>query len=175
MNHMKKTRAVALTGMLFALAVVLSIAEGMFTPLLGLPPGVKLGLANIVVMYALFFMNARQAALLVVLKSLFSFLVRGASAGAMSLAGGLASLLVMLLVLAISRKRASYLIISVLGAVSHNLGQLAMASLWLGTALGLGYAPILIVSGIVMGSVTSLSLRTLLPALGRVQTQKEEE
>lgn len=172
MKRFQKTRAVALSGMLFALAVVLSIAEGAFTPLLGLPPGVKPGLANIVVMYALFFMGTRQALILVVLKSLFAFLVRGASAGAMSLAGGLVSLAVMLLALFLSRKKASYLTLSVLGAVGHNMGQLAMAAWWLGTALGLAYAPVLIVSGIVMGAVTSLSLRALLPALEKLEAAK---
>ena len=53
----EKTRRVALMGLLFALSVVLSFLEGTLTPLLGLPPGVKLGLANVVVMYALFFLG----------------------------------------------------------------------------------------------------------------------
>ncbi|MEG0110620.1 MAG: Gx transporter family protein, partial [Oscillospiraceae bacterium] len=68
---MKKfsTRSVALTGMLFALAIVLSFAEGMLTPIFGLPPGVKLGLSNIVVMYALFFMGRKEAVMLIILKS----------------------------------------------------------------------------------------------------------
>ena len=55
----EKTRRVALMGLLFALSVVLSFLEGTLTPLLGLPPGVKLGLANVVVMYALFFLGQR--------------------------------------------------------------------------------------------------------------------
>ena len=63
----KKAHEVALSGLLFALAIVLSMAESAITPLLGLAPGVKIGLANIVVMYAVFFMGARQALLLVVL------------------------------------------------------------------------------------------------------------
>lgn len=49
-----KTRQVALSGLLFALAMALSFMESAITPLLGLIPGVKIGLANIVVMYALF-------------------------------------------------------------------------------------------------------------------------
>lgn len=172
-NTKDKTRRVALTGMLFALAIVLSLLEGTLTPLLGLPPGVKPGLANIVVMYALFFMGTKQALVLVVLKGLFVFLVRGASSGAMSLAGGVVSLCVMLVLLFATRKKASYLILSVAGAVSHNLGQLAMASLWLGTPLGLAYAPVLILSGIGMGVLTSLSLRALLPALEKTGLTKK--
>lgn len=159
------TRNVALTGMLFALALVLSLAEGAIAPVLGLPPGVKPGLANIVVMYALFFLGAGQAAALVVLKSLFAFLTRGLAASLLSLAGGLASLGVMLLLWLITGRRASYLALSVAGAISHNMGQLAMAALWLSSGFSLAYAPVLIVSGIAMGALTSLSLRSVLPAL----------
>lgn len=70
----EKTRRVALMGLLFALSVVLSFLEGTLTPLLGLPPGVKLGLANVVVMYALFFLGRGSAFTLVLLKSFFVLL-----------------------------------------------------------------------------------------------------
>ena len=172
-NRSKKARRVALGGMLFALACLLSLLEGTVTPLLGLPPGVKPGLANIVVMYALFFLDGRRAAELVALKGLFAFLTRGASAAALSLAGGFLSLAVMVVLRLVTKKRASLLALSVAGAVSHNLGQLAMAALWLSSAFSLAYAPVLIVSGIVMGAVTSISLKVLLPALERLGLSAE--
>lgn len=162
----EKARQTALGGMLFALAIVLGIVEGLIAPLLGLPPGVKPGLANIVVMYALFFLGKRQAVLLVLLKALFALLTRGASAGALSLAGGLLSFAAMCLLLLLP-DRPSFLILSIAGAICHNLGQLLMASLWLQTAFSLAYAPVLIISGIGMGAITALSLRVLLPALER--------
>lgn len=168
MKSVKNTRRIALCGMLFALAIVLSIAESMITPALGLPPGVKLGLANIVVMYALFFLGTGSAFTLAVLKSLFAFLTRGVFAGLLSLSGGLFSLAAMWLVLLLSRRKASYLILSVTGAICHNLGQLAMAALLFTTALSLAYTPVLIVSGIGMGILTSLSLKAMLPALEKV-------
>ena len=90
----EKTRRIALSGLLFALAMALSFIEGTLT-IPGLLPGMKLGLANIVVMYALFFMGPRQALVLDVLKALFVFLVSGFTAGLLSLCGGLLSLLVM--------------------------------------------------------------------------------
>ena len=68
----EKTRRIALSGLLFALAMALSFIEGTLT-IPGLLPGMKLGLANIVVMYALFFMGPRQALVLDVLKALFVF------------------------------------------------------------------------------------------------------
>ena len=162
----QKARGVALGGMLFALAILLSFVEGMAAPALGLPPGVKPGLANIVVMYALFFLGRGQALTLVLLKSFFAMLTRGPSAGALSLAGGLLSLSALLLLL-LPLEKPSYFVLSVAGAVSHNLGQLLMASLWLKTAFSLAYAPVLIVSGVGMGAVTAVSLRLLLPALER--------
>ena len=85
----EKTRRIALSGLLFALAMALSFIEGTLT-IPGLLPGMKLGLANIVVMYALFFMGPRQALVLDVLKALFVFLVSGFTAGFLSLCGGLA-------------------------------------------------------------------------------------
>ena len=90
----EKTRHIALSGLLFALAMALSFIEGTLT-IPGLMPGMKLGLANIVVMYALFFMGPKQALVLDVLKALFVFLVSGFTAGFLSLCGGLLSLLVM--------------------------------------------------------------------------------
>ena len=89
-----KTHEIALSGLLFALAMALSFVEGTLV-IPGLMPGMKLGLANIVVMYALFFMGGKQALVLDLLKALFVFLVSGWTAGFLSLCGGLFSLLVM--------------------------------------------------------------------------------
>ena len=88
-----KTHSIALSGLLFALAMALSFIEGTLV-IPGLLPGMKLGLANIVVMYALFFMGPKQALVLDILKALFVFLVSGWTAGFLSLCGGLLSLLV---------------------------------------------------------------------------------
>ena len=150
-----------------ALAIVLSMAESAITPLLGLAPGVKIGLANIVVMYAVFFMGARQALMLVVLKALFTLLTRGPVAGLLSLCGGLLSLGVMWALYHLPH-RPTWFILSVCGAVAHNLGQLAGAGVVLSSRLALGYAPVLLVSGLAMGGVTAASLSALLPALEKM-------
>ena len=62
----------------------------------------------------------------------------------------------------------SYLVISILGAIGHNMGQLFGAAMLTGTALTLYYFPILILSGIGMGFVTGLVLKTVLPALEKL-------
>jgi heptaprenyl diphosphate synthase len=157
------TRQLALCGLLFSLALVLGLLEGWLAPLLGLPPGVKPGLSNIVVLYALLFLGRRPAAVLAVLKAVFALLARGAAAGLLSLSGGLLSLVVMA-VLLLPKRRPGALLLSVAGALGHNAGQMLVVRLWLGP-FSLYYAPILIISGAAMGSLTAVLLRALLPAL----------
>ena len=170
----EKTRRIALSGLLFALAMALSFIEGTLT-IPGLLPGMKLGLANIVVMYALFFMGPRQALVLDVLKALFVFLVSGFTAGFLSLCGGLLSLLVMWVLYYKLPFRPTWFILSVCGALSHNIGQLLGAGLILSSAMSLYYAPVMLVLGLVMGALTSLTLRAVLPALGRLGYNTREK
>lgn len=165
--HNSKARTVALTAMLFALAMALSWLESCITPLLGLIPALKLGLSNIVVMYAILFLRTRTAFLLVVLKALFAFLTRGATAGALSGCGGLLSLLVFWILLHLPFSVSGYLF-CVCGALAHNLGQLAAASVLLSSSMALAYAPVLLVAGIVVGSLSNVLTGSLFAALPKV-------
>ena len=159
-NHRnyQKTRHIALSGLLFALAMALSFIEGTLV-IPGLLPGMKLGLANIVVMYALFFMGPRQALVLDVLKALFVFLVSGFT---------LLSLAVMWVLYYLLPVRPTWFILSVCGALAHNVGQLLGAGVIISSSLSLYYAPVMLVLGLVMGALTSVTLRALLPALGKM-------
>ena len=170
----EKTRHIALSGLLFALAMALSFIEGTLT-IPGLLPGMKLGLANIVVMYALFFMGVRQALYLDLLKALFVFLVSGGTAGFLSLCGGLLSLLVMWVLYYKLPFQPTWFILSVCGALAHNVGQLLGAGLILSSAMSLYYAPVMLVLGLIMGALTSLTLKAILPALGRLGYNTREK
>ena len=97
-NRSARVRQTVLMGLMFALAMVLSYVESMIT-VPGLPPGVKLGLSNIVTMYCVFFLGWKQAYTLAVLKGFFALLTRGFTAACMSTAGGLVSVTVMLLLI----------------------------------------------------------------------------
>ena len=158
-------------GMLLCLAIVLSFVEGMIPPLPALPPGVKLGLSHLVVIYCLFFLNGKSACGVSLLKSLFVLLTRGVSAGFLSLCGGLLSVVVM--AIAIRPQKLSYLILSILGAVSHNIGQIVAASLLFKSATVFYYLPVLIVSGVLMGTLTAVLMKALLPALKRISGKRE--
>ncbi|MBC8569333.1 Gx transporter family protein [Oscillospiraceae bacterium NSJ-54] len=173
-KHGSAAYNVAFTGLLFALAVVLAFLEGLLPTAAFLPPGVKLGLSNIITMYALFFVGGKRATAVAVLKSLFVFLTRGFTASVLSLCGGLLSLGVMLLLIRLKKVKLHYLTVSIFGAVFHNLGQIAAASLLLETALVFYYLPVIILSGIVMGVVTGITLRIVMPALDRLQHKVNE-
>lgn len=160
--------------MLFALAMALSFVEGNVV-IPGLLPGLKIGLANVVIMYALFFLGPKQALFLDLLKALFLFLVAGWTAGFLSLCGGLLSWLVMWLLYYVLPWRPTWFILSVCGALSHNIGQLLGASLILSSTLALYYAPVMLVLGLAMGTVTALVLRAVLPALSRLGFSTENK
>ncbi|MDR1599185.1 MAG: Gx transporter family protein [Oscillospiraceae bacterium] len=159
-------RRVTLDGALFALAVVLSVVEGML-PMPAPVPGVRLGLANIAVMYALLFVGRRDALTLAVLKGLFAFVTRGVVAGALSLSGGAASVIIMIILMAAFRERVSYAMLSVAGALAHNAGQMAVVKFIYSSLTLAAYAPALVISGIASGIVTAAILRALLPAVRR--------
>lgn len=162
----KKAQNIALLGVLFALAMALSFCESGIAPLLGLMPAMKLGLSNIVVMYALLFLSKKQALVLVALKALFALLTRGATAGFLSLCGGGLSWCIMVLLLLVPLPVTGY-IFSVCGALAHNIGQLVGAAWLLSDRMALSYAPVLLTVGVGVGSVTYAVSKAVFPALQR--------
>jgi len=164
------TRAFNITfaAMLMAVAIVLSIVESALPNIMPAVPGVKLGLSNIVVMYALFFVNYKSVFSIVILKGFFAFMTRGMVAGALSFTGGMLSVVIMIIISFISKKKASYLILSIFGAISHNIGQfIIVIYIYKGMNINF-YLPVLIISGLIAGLVTSMVLRVTVPHLGNI-------
>lgn len=159
------TRKTAQLGLLFALAMAFSFLESQVTPLLGLAPGMKPGLANVVVMYSMISVGAGSAAILTVLKAGFVLMVQGPMAAVLSLCGGLCALGGMF---AVQRLKGTDFMLSVTGAVLHNAGQLAALSvLFVQSGYAFYYAPVLFVSGLCMGTLTSWVLKQIRPLLKR--------
>ena len=156
---MKKTKRLVLLAMLTAVAMILSYVESLL-PSVGIP-GVKMGLANIAVIFALFRFGWKEAAALSLVRVVLVSLLFG-SVGAMlySLAGAVLSLAVMALLRRIDRF--STVGISVAGGVAHNAGQILMAMLILQIKQLLGYLPVLAVSGIAGGVLTGLAAALLI-------------
>ncbi len=166
-NEDSKTKHMVLTAMLFATAIVLSIVESMIPMPISIP-GVKFGLSNIVVMYAMFFLNKRDALMIAILKGVFAALTRGAVAGLLSLTGGVFSIVVMVVLMFILKEKGSYFLYSMSGALFHNIGQFVAISIIYTNMVWLYYLPILLVTGIIAGMITSVLLRFLLPALQKI-------
>ena len=164
----KSTKKLTTMAMLFALAIVLSFVESLIAPMFALPPGVKLGLGNIVVMYCMMFMGYGAAFEIAALKGLFSFLTRGFTAGVLSFTGGVFSITIMYLLRKLFKDKVNYHTLSVFGALFHNIGQLTAFSVMFTNSAPLAYLPVLTVSAVVMGIVTGSTLKVVLPALKRI-------
>ncbi|MEM1485778.1 Gx transporter family protein [Oscillospiraceae bacterium PP1C4] len=166
--NLTKTRRMVLTGLFFAVALVLSMVENSFAPLPLAVPGVKFGLSNIAVMYALFFLGVYPAIAIAGLKALFVVIIRGPVAGFLSACGGLLSVAIMALLILIFKDKISYLLLSIFGAIFHNVGQFTAVSI-IYTSLNLWvYLPVLLISGVFAGLITSTLLKVILPALQKV-------
>ena len=157
------TKQLARCAVLAALALALSYVEGMF-PLPVPLPGFKLGLANIVTVFALYALGAAQALAILLVRVLLGAMFAGnASALIFSLLGGLAALGVMAL-LAYSGRLSVYGV-SVGGAAAHNVGQVCAAMLTLGTSAPLAYLPVLLLVSLFTGALTGFIASLLLRAL----------
>ena len=161
----RRLRLLTVTALLAAAALAMSFFERLLTAGLPLPPGVKPGFANIAVLFACAAVGLPCALFIVILKAGFAFLTAGGVAALLSLCGGLLSALTMFALLKLKRNRMTYAGVSVCGAVMHNIGQLAAASLLVGSALYLSWLPVLLVSGAVFGAVTGVILNAVMPAL----------
>jgi len=163
-----KTRKLTTMAMLFALAIVLSFVESLIAPMFALPPGVKLGLGNIVVMYCMVYMGYSSAFQISALKGLFAFLTGGFTAGVLSFTGGVFSITIMYLLKKLFGEKINYHTLSVFGALFHNIGQLTAFAVMFTNAAPLAYLPVLTVSAVVMGLVTGSTLKVVIPALKRL-------
>ncbi len=157
-------RRTALLGILSALALTLSFLEG-FLPVLPVP-GAKLGLSNVVTMYALSSLGLPAALAVAAVKGAFA-LLRGGTACLMSLAGGLCSTLLMAAVFPLKDRALSFVGVGVTGAVGHNTAQMGMAMLLVDPSL-LYYTPWLLLMALAAGLLTGMTLNILMPALSRV-------
>ena len=160
----KSAQRIALSGLLTSLMLVFGLIERQF-PLTTAIPGVKLGLANSVLLYSLYMLGIKRSFVLMLLKALMSWLIyTNMNAMFYSLGGGLFSLVVMILV---SRmKGVSIIGVSALGAVFFNVGQTLMAVIMLNTPqLIVYYLPVLMVSGVLTGILTGVIAQMVLKHL----------
>ena len=149
------------TAAIAAAAVVLGYLESLIP--LGIPiPGVKLGLSNLAVLFALYRVGAKNAAAAAAIKVIVSSLLfSGVSAGIYAGCGGFLSYFAMFF----SKKFFSPKFVSISGGIFHNIGQLAAAVIILKSSAALWYMPYLILSGAVTGFLVGIACEILLKKL----------
>ena len=165
-NH-QSSRRLACISMLVTMATVLHVFEGLLPSLA--VPGARLGLANIITLTTIVFFNPGDALIVavarIILGSLFGFSVIGL---AMSLAGGLLSWALMSLINTLWPKHFNLIGISLVGAASHNLAQLAVASLYLEEIAILSLLPLLMIFALPTGIMVGLVSGYLAKALEKI-------
>ena len=167
------THKIALMGILTAGAIIIAILES-FIPSIGIP-GVKLGLANIVILIILYEIGIVEAIIVDLLRVLMVGLLRGTIVSMgflMSLTGAVLSLGIMILLYLVVKKF-SIVGVSVVGSIFHVTGQILIAMAFLGTPYIVFYLPIIavsaIITGVLVGIVAQLVIRT-----GVIKKQKEK-
>ena len=167
MRSGKYIRQITTMGMLVALAMVLGFVETLIPINLGIP-GMKLGLANIVVVIALFLFDIKTAVVVSILRIILIAMTFGnMSMMFYSIAGASLSLLSMVTVSKI--KSFSLISVSIIGGIMHNVGQIICAAFVVRTNGVFTYLPVLIIAGLVSGALIGIVAGLILVRLTNVK------
>lgn len=163
MEKTSNTKKMAVAALLAALALIFSYIEVLipFSP--GIP-GIKLGIANLVIIVALYYLGTRYALLINLIRILIGGLLFSGLFGVLySLSGALVSMLVMVLL----KKTGIFSVtgVSMAGGVAHNLGQILVAAFLVSNIKIFVYFPALIISGVISGAVIGVLAYLILKKL----------
>ena len=161
-------RKVAYFGVLTALALIFSYVESLIPISLGIP-GVKLGLANLIVVVALYKMSWAEASVISVVRIIVAgFMFANVFSILYSLSGGILSFTVM----ALLKRTGKFSVfgVSMAGGVAHNIGQITVAAFVVQTFSVTYYVPVLIVAGVVTGFIIGILAKEMLKRLAGLDT-----
>lgn len=162
-----KTKKLCILALLSAIALSIWAAEGLIPPIVPLP-GIRLGLANIILLLTLCLYGRRETGLVLAVRLVLGAALAGTLMSFVySLAGGMLAYAVMCLLKPRIRESRVWAL-SAYAAAAHNLGQLLAARLILGTPGIWWYLPALLLSGILTGLFTGFCARFALPLLRRI-------
>lgn len=146
---------IAIIGMLTALAMVLGYVETLIPINLGIP-GMKLGLANLIVIIAFYLFDVKMGVIVSLLRIVLIAMTFGSiSMMFYSISGAALSLIGMILAKQI--KSFSMVGISIIGGIMHNIGQIICASLVVRTNGVFTYLPVLMIAGVVSGMLIGIA------------------
>lgn len=163
-------KRIAKMSMLVALAIIFSYIEFLIPINLGVP-GIKLGLANLVIVIALYTMNTMDVWLISILRILILGFMFGSGMSIIySIAGAVLSLIVMCIIKRI--KGFSIVGVSIAGGVCHNIGQIVVAMLVVETTGILYYMPALLVAGVITGAIIGIISKRVVSIISKNYSQK---
>ncbi len=158
-----KTKKVAFLSMCIALSMILSYFESLIPPLVAVP-GVKIGLPNIVMVFMLYKIGAKETAIVSIIRVILSSLLFGTPIMMLySLAGAALSLTGMIILK--KTKLFAPVTISVVGGILHNIGQIATACFVMDTAQIVYYLPVLLITGTIAGVAVGFTAGIVLKKL----------
>lgn len=163
MNNYTNTKKITIAALMAALALIFSYVEVLIPFTVGVP-GIKLGVANIVVIIVLYYLGPKYAITVNVVRVLIAGLLFNGLFGALySLAGAVISFIVMVML----KKTDIFSIvgISMAGGVAHNLGQILVAAFLISNIKIFVYFPMLIISGVVTGAIIGILAGLILKRL----------
>jgi heptaprenyl diphosphate synthase len=162
-----KAKNIAAFGVYVALAMIFSYIELQIPPLVAIP-GIKLGLPNVVIIIALYKFGWKEAIVINVLRVLLVSVLFGTVLSLLySVAGAILSLFVMIILK--KSKIFSTVLVSVFGAISHNIGQITVAIFVLETSELLYYLPVLLITGTISGLLLGLIGATIVKKLDNIK------
>ncbi len=171
MTYHARTRTLALMALFSAQGIVLHIIES-YIPIPFIIPGAKLGLANIVTVSALYVLSPVKVLGVIIVRVLLSSIFAGTMITfAYSMAGAVLSYAMMLLLKSILRDKVGLIGISCTGAVFHNIGQLLVASIMIGSIRIISYLPFLSLAGIITGIFVGIASHYLVMSTKRFQAK----
>ena len=162
-----KTKKVAFLGMCIALSMILSFVESQIPPLMAVP-GVKMGLPNIVMVFMLYKIGAKDTAIVSILRVILVGILFGTPLSMIySLVGAALSLIGMILIK--KTNLFANVTVSVAGGILHNIGQIATACIVMETAQIAYYLPVLLISGTIAGILIGLTAAMILKRLDKMK------
>ena len=163
-----KTKKLTTLAMLTATALVIFVVESQI-PLPVAIPGLKLGLSNVITLFALWTLGRKEALIVLTVRVILGNLVAGSGMSMLySLCGGLLCLLVMSLMLGLFRARQVW-ILSMFGALAHNIGQLLAAAFVMQTWAVFTYAPVLVLAALITGFFTGQAAQAVIAHMDKIK------
>lgn len=151
------TKKIAKLSMLLSISVVLGLIESFIPIFSGIAPGIKLGLANIVIVFAIYYLSIKDAIYISLLRVILMGILRTGLFSIsffFSMGGALLSLLFMYLAKNITKM--SVVGVSIVGAIGHSIGQILIAVIFLSNINIFYYLPVILISSVITGVIVGI-------------------